>query len=83
MTDNRTPYQDWVAWVRSPDNPYGLNNPSIGMTAERIEEICEATTQFGPANCWSGTTGQLAGMIRELLRERVAWVNPGTEMRDE
>lgn len=25
---------------------------------------------FGPANCWTGTTGQLSHMVRDLLRER-------------
>lgn len=27
---------------------------------------------FGSANCWTGTSGELCGMIRDLLREREA-----------
>ena len=41
------------------------------ISRERIEEIFLWTTQHGPPNCWTGTTGTAAAMIRELLRERV------------
>ena len=39
------------------------------MTDERQLEIEQAMMRFGPANCWTGTTGTLATMIFELLTE--------------
>jgi hypothetical protein len=44
--------------------------PKHPLTQERLEQIFEATCVYGSANCWTGTTGMLAGMIRELLVER-------------
>lgn len=32
----------------------------------------EASQLYGSANCWTGTSGDLSAMIRELLREREA-----------
>lgn len=37
---------------------------------ERIEDMFTASSIYGPANCWTGTSGELATMIRQLLRER-------------
>lgn len=37
-----------------------------------MEQIFEASAMFGPANCWTGTSGDLSAMIRDLLREREA-----------
>lgn len=45
-------------------------NPAEPLTEERMEAIFTASAMFGPANCWTGTTGDLCAMIRELLRER-------------
>ena len=39
------------------------------ITKERLIEIEQAARLFGPANCWTGTSGMLAEMIIELLRE--------------
>ncbi len=41
------------------------------LTEERLSEMFEATCKFGSGNLWTGTTGPLAGYVRELLRERV------------
>jgi hypothetical protein len=35
----------------------------------------EATCRYGSGNCWTGTTGELAAMIRELLAERENHIN--------
>lgn len=40
------------------------------ISTERIREIEQAAKRYGPANCWTGTTGNLATMIHELLTER-------------
>ena len=40
------------------------------LLPERIQEITYARNTYGPANCWTGTTGTLATFIDELLRER-------------
>jgi len=39
------------------------------LTPERRTEIEQAANLYGSANCWAGTTGTLATMIRELLDE--------------
>ena len=38
------------------------------ISAERLAEMREAVLKYGPANCWTGTTGTLAAMVFELLR---------------
>lgn len=38
------------------------------MTPERFIEIEQHARRFGPANCWTGTSGTLAAMIIELLK---------------
>lgn len=40
------------------------------ISPERIDEMFTATCKYGSGNCWTGTGGTLAAMIRELLRER-------------
>jgi len=40
------------------------------LSADRIVEMFTLTASVGPANCWTGTGGTLAAMVRELLRER-------------
>jgi len=37
------------------------------MTPERLIEIEQHARLYGPANCWTGTSGTLARMIFELL----------------
>jgi hypothetical protein len=41
----------------------------MGMTPERIIEIEQIARRFGSSNCWTGTTGTLAAIIMELLKE--------------
>ena len=38
------------------------------ISAERLAEMRQAVLRYGPANCWTGTTGTLAAMVFELLR---------------
>jgi hypothetical protein len=40
------------------------------ISDERIRAIEQAARLYGPANCWTGTSGALAAMIIELLNER-------------
>lgn len=40
------------------------------ISDERIEAIEQAARLYGPANCWTGTSGTLSAMIIELLNER-------------
>ena len=35
-----------------------------------LDEMFQATARYGSGNCWSGATGSLAAMVRQLLRER-------------
>jgi len=39
------------------------------ISRERLVEIEQHARCFGPANCWTGTSGTLSAMIIELLRE--------------
>jgi len=39
------------------------------MTPERLLEIEQTAQEFGNANCWTGTSGKLAAMILELIKE--------------
>ncbi len=38
------------------------------MTPERMIQIEQHARRFGPANCWTGTSGTLSAMIIELLK---------------
>ena len=38
------------------------------ISAERLAEMRQAVLRYGPANCWTGTTGMLAAMVFELLK---------------
>jgi hypothetical protein len=39
------------------------------MTPERLEEIRQIMNRYGSANCWTGTSGTLAAIIWELVKE--------------
>ncbi len=39
------------------------------ISRERLIEIEQHARRFGPANCWTNTSGTLSAMIIELLRE--------------
>jgi hypothetical protein len=41
----------------------------MAISRERLIEIEQHARRFGPANCWTGTSGTLSAMIVELLRE--------------
>ena len=41
----------------------------MAISRERLIEIEQHARRFGPANCWTGTSGTLSAMIIELLRE--------------
>ena len=36
-----------------------------------LQAMYEATCRYGSGNCWTGTTGTLAAMVRRLLEERL------------
>lgn len=70
-----TDYQQWIENANK--------TPHRFITQERIDEMFEATNRIGPANCWTGTSGTLAAMVRELLRDRRELLRHGSEWRDE
>ena len=55
------------------------------MTDAELIEAEQYARRFGPANCWTGTSGTLAGyvihLIREvrMLREKIEGFNGGLE----
>jgi hypothetical protein len=69
-------YESWKAGMRKLERP--------PLTKWRLQEIFEATCRYGSGNCWTGATGELAAMIRELLldRERRLWSDEGTRRSD-
>lgn len=44
-------------------------NSKLILTPERRLEIEQIANLYGPSNCWTGTSGTLAAIIRELLAE--------------
>jgi hypothetical protein len=48
---------------------------AASVSDERAEMMFEATCRYGSGNCWTGTTGELSAMIRELLAEREDLIN--------
>ena len=47
-----------------------LSGTYTPLSEQRIREAFSWTSKHGPPNCWTGTTGHAATLIRELLRER-------------
>lgn len=58
----KSDYSEWIISACA-----GTYTP---LAEDRIEEMFAATARYGPANCWTGSTGSLSAMVRELLRER-------------
>jgi len=56
------------------------NAPPIAP--ERLAAFFLWTTQHGPANGWTGTSGTAAAIIRELLRERIRLVEELKSFRE-
>jgi len=40
------------------------------MTEQELNEAEQLARRYGPANCWTGTSGTLAAWIIRLLNER-------------
>jgi len=40
------------------------------MTQDELTEAEQLARRYGPANCWTGTSGTLAAWIIRLLQER-------------
>ena len=59
-------YDDWAAAIRTAElRP---------LHKWRLQEMFEATCRYGSGNCWTGTTGTLAAMVKRLLEERLRLV---------
>jgi hypothetical protein len=59
-------YEQWCEAAAAQNAP--------PITPERLADFFLWTTQHGPANGWTGTSGTAAVIIRELLRERIRLV---------
>lgn len=68
-------YQEWVAAMRKADT-----RPPHKW---RLQEMYEATCKYGSGNCWTGTSGQLAAMVRQLLAERILLIDVVEQMARE
>ena len=56
-----------TAWMNWRDA--ALSGTYDPLSDERLSEMFTATCKYGSGNCWTGTSGTLASMVRELLRE--------------
>ena len=54
----------WESWRESV-----RRNPPDALGDARVEEMFLKTTQYGSLNCWTGTAGGLAAMVRQLIAE--------------
>lgn len=54
----------WESWKSAAT--VGTYDP---LDEDRLAEMFMATCRYGSGNLWTGTTGTLAGYVRELLRE--------------
>ena len=70
MSDNAKDvesYEEWAAAMRKADvRP---------LYRWRLQEMYEATCKYGSGNCWTGTNGTLAAMVRQLLAERILLID--------
>lgn len=73
MSDSQH-YDEWTQAATS-----GTYTP---IPAERLIEMFLWTTIHGSGNCWSGTSGTAATMIRELLRERIMLAQENERLKD-
>ena len=62
MSDAGECWRQWAA---------GVDREARPISDDRAAEMLREAWKYGPANCWTGTLGTLAGMIVELLQERV------------
>lgn len=57
----------------NPSYENWLSNATAGtytpLSPERLAEMFHATCRYGSGNDWTGTSGNLCKMVRELLRE--------------
>lgn len=68
-------YEDWAAAMRKAElRP---------LHKWRLQEMFEATCKYGSGNCWTGTGGRLAEMVRQLLAERVRLISVIEQMARE
>lgn len=68
-------FDEWTAAATS-----GTYTP---LPSERLIEMFQWTTIHGSSNCWSGTSGTAATMIRELLLERIGLKEQIERLSDE
>ena len=61
---NDPPIQSWHAWREA-----ALSGTYTPLPDDRLAKIFGTTCRYGSGNLWTGTSGTLAGYIRELLRE--------------
>jgi len=59
----KTSYDEW-----SESALAGTYTP---LDSAEIEAAFEWSAKYGPANCWTGTSGHPAAFIRRLLRDRL------------
>ena len=60
---SKTNYDEW--------SEAALADTYTPLDSAEIEAAFDWSAKFGPANCWTGTSGHPAAMIRKLLRDRL------------
>lgn len=63
----RNPSEHYDSWCEA-----ALADPTYTPLSEgELREMFGWTTRYGPPNCWTGTSGRAAAMIRRLILERL------------
>lgn len=63
-SDCSEPLASYENWLRN-----ATAGTYMPIPTERLAEMFAATCRYGSGNDWTGTTGGMAKMVRELLRE--------------
>lgn len=66
MSDEPQSHDEWAKSFQCDE--------SLWVSHCELQAMYEATCRYGSGNCWTGTTGNLAAMVKRLLEERLRLV---------
>ena len=66
MSDEPQSHDEWAKSFQCDE--------SLRVSHCELQAMYEATCRYGSGNCWTGTTGNLAAMVKRLLEERLRLV---------
>ena len=66
MSDEPQSHDEWAKSFQCDESSW--------VSHCELQAMYEATCRYGSGNCWTGTAGTLAAMVRRLLEERLRLV---------